>query len=90
MEYRRRYFRRFGNHNQEEKSQPNISKNQKEEILEPPKNDKKINTQNVYLQKLLQKNNVQNSSNIAITSVNDNLPSFKNNIYPQMKINNEQ
>ena len=81
MEYRRRYFRRFGNQNQEEKSQPNISKNQKEEILEPPKNDKKINTQNVYLQKLLQKNNVQNSSNIAITSVNDNLPSFKNNIH---------
>ena len=81
MEYRRRYFRRFGNHNQEEKSKPNISQNQKEEILEPPKNDKKINTQNVYLQKLLQKNNVQNSSNIAITSVNDNLPSFKNNIH---------
>ena len=81
MEYRRRYFRRFGNQNQEEKSQPNISKNQKEEILEPPKNDKKINAQNVYLQKLLQKNNVQNSSNIAITSVNDNLPSFKNNIH---------
>ena len=82
MEYRRKYFRRFGNQNQDEKSQSNISKNQKEEKVEPPINDKKINTQNVYLQKLLQKtNNVQNSSNIAITSVNDNLPSFKNNIH---------
>ena len=82
MEYRRRYFRRFGNQNQEEKSQPNLAQNQKEEKIEPAINDKKINTQNVYLQKLLQKtNNVRDSSNIAITSVNDNLPSFKNNIH---------
>ena len=82
MEYRRRYFRRFGNQNQEEKSQSNLVQNQKEEKTEPSINDKKINTQNVYLQKLLQKtNNVRDSSNIAITSVNDNLPSFKNNIH---------
>jgi hypothetical protein len=75
MEYRRRYLRRFGNQNQEEKSQPNLAQNQKEEKTEPVINDKKINTQNVYLQKLLQKtNNVRDSSNIAITSVNDNLP----------------
>ena len=35
MEYRRRYFRRFGNQNQEEKSQPNLAQNQKEEKTEP-------------------------------------------------------
>ena len=84
MEYRRRYIRRFGNQNQnqETKAEENTAQNQKEEKVEPQKSDLKVNTQNVYLQKLLQKsNNAPNSSNIAIKSVQDNLPSFKNNIH---------
>ena len=82
MEYRRRYFRRFGNQNQEPKPEENSAQNKKEEKVEPQKSEIKINTQNVYLQKLLQKsNNVPNSSNIAINAVQDNLPSFKNNIH---------
>ena len=82
MEYRRRYFRRYGNQNQEENPKANIEQNQKEEKAEPPKNETKVNTQNVYLQKVLQKtNNVQNPPTISINSVKDSLPSFKNNIH---------
>jgi hypothetical protein len=83
MEYRRRYFRRFGNQNQEDKSQNNNpTQNKIEEKVEPQKNETKVNTQNTYLQKILQnKNNVQNPSTINIGNVKDTLPSFKNNIH---------
>ena len=82
MEYRRRYFRRFGNPNQEEKPQNNLEQNQKEEKVEPLKNEKKVNNQNVYLQKVLQKtNNVPNPTTISINTVQESLPSFKNNIH---------
>ena len=83
MEYRRRYFRRFGNQNQEDKSQNNNpNQNKIEEKVEPQKNETKVNTQNTYLQKILQnKNNVQNPSTINIGNVKDTLPSFKNNIH---------
>ena len=85
MEYRRKYYRRFGNQNknQEEKPENNLEQNQKEIKVEVPKIEIKVNTQNVYLQKVLQKsNNVQNpSSSININSVQESLPSFKNNIH---------
>ena len=82
MEYRRKYLRRFGNQNHGEKPKENIEQNQKEEKIEPSKEGKKVNTQSIYLQKLLQRtNNVQNPTSISITSVKDSLPSFKNNIH---------
>ena len=82
MEYRRRYYRRFANQNQEEKPQNNLDQNQKEEKIEPPKNEAKVNEQNGYLQKLLQKtNNVQNPQTISLNTVQESLPSFKNNIH---------
>ena len=82
MEYRRRYYRRFANQNQEEKPQNNLDQNQKEEKVEPPKNEAKVNEQNGYLQKLLQKtNNVQNPQTISLNTVQESLPSFKNNIH---------
>ena len=83
MEYRRKYYRRFGERkNQEEKQENNLEQNKKEEKVEPPKKEIKVNTQNVYLQKILQKsNNVQNPSSISINSVQESLPSFKNNIH---------
>ena len=86
MEYRRRYLRRFGNQNQDDKdkeaSQNNKDTNKLEEKVDAPKNEQKVNNQNVYLQKLLQKsNNVQNSPSISITTVKDSLPSFRNSIH---------
>ena len=86
MEYRRRYLRRFGNQNQDDKdkeaSQNNKDTNKLEEKVDVPKNEQKVNNQNVYLQKLLQKsNNVQNSPSISITTVKDSLPSFRNSIH---------
>ena len=82
MEYRRRYYRRFANQNPEEKPQNNLDQNQKEEKIEAPKNEVKVSEQKGYLQKLLQKNNnVQNSPTISLNSVQDSLPSFKNNIH---------
>ena len=78
MEYRRKYYRRFGERkNQEEKQENNLEQNKKEEKVEPPKKEIKVNTPNVYLQKILQKsNNVQNPSSISINSVQERIITF--------------
>ena len=83
MDYRRRYLRRLANQNKqsntnEEKVNTNINKN--EEKPAPEKVDEKSVNSNLYLQRLLVKNNSSINNNITLSSVNESLPSFTTNI----------
>ena len=82
MDYRRRYLRRLANQSQENQNEENATTNKNEAKNIPEKVEDKSNTKNIYLQKLLVKNNNSPStSSINISSrVNDNLPSYSNNI----------
>ena len=81
MDYRRRYQRRFQNqnHGTANEEKVNVVKHE-EKIVQETTGDEKSNVRNVYLQRLLVKNNSPTSSNNILSSVNESLPSFTNNI----------
>ena len=72
LDYRRRYFRRIG----ENQNQPN----QVEEKVTIEKIEEKPKMQNVYLHRLLEKTKEVPKNSINLSSVNESLPSFSTNI----------
>ena len=74
MDYRRRYVRRFGAGSQNQPTQI-------EEKIIIEKTEEKPRFQNVYMQRIIEKTKeTPKTTAINISSVNENIPSFKTNI----------
>ena len=80
MELRKRYLRRLAERNKNRMNEEEANTHQVEEKDYPIKVEKHINKPNLYLQKLLAKNNNSLNNSINLASVNESLPSFATNI----------
>ena len=80
MDYRRRYLRRLANQNKSNTNEEQSNNNKIEEKPAPEKIEEKVNKPNLYLQRLLAKNNNPLNSSLNLSSVNESLPSFTTNI----------
>ena len=86
MDYRRRYLRRLSNQNQENHKEEKIIVNKIEQHNNPGKIEEKANIQNMYLQRLLVKNNNNTQINspvnepIGITSIPSNTNHIKDHL----------
>ena len=79
MDYRRRYVRRFGAGSQNQPTQI-------EEKIIIEKTEEKPRFQNVYMQRIIEKTKeTPKTTAINISSVNENIPSFKTNIRDTIK-----
>ena len=73
MDYKRKYFRRFGNQNQNQQTQVE-EKVVIETVEERPR-------QNVYMQRIIERSNdPPKTSHINLSSMNENMPSFNSRI----------
>ena len=73
MDYKRKYFRRFGNQNQNQQTQVE-EKVVIETVEEKPR-------QNVYMQRIIERSNdPPKTSHINLSSMNENMPSFNSRI----------
>ena len=84
MDQRRRYLRRLANQNQENQKEEKIIVNKIEQHNNPAKIEEKANIQNMYLQRLLVKNNNNSQINPPV-----NEPSDATNILPISNHNKE-